>query len=166
MSRSTTEPHLPGLRQPAASNDGLDAPFWEGAQAHELRVQQCLDCGLHQWGPEWMCHQCNSMEIEWVTVDPVGQIYSSSSRPRGRTASRRSRSDVIRSIGVTTRAPRYACTAATRRVSRFARCTSARIAAPNACASSTSIRQPTWSPLVSTLCMAQRTARGACLFGA
>ena len=76
MSRSTTEPHLPGLRQPAASNDGLDAPFWEGAQAHELRVQQCLDCGVHQWGPEWMCHQCNSMEIDWVTVDPVGQIYS------------------------------------------------------------------------------------------
>ena len=76
MSRVTNEPHLPGLRQPAPSNDGLDAPFWEGTRAHELRVQQCATCGVHQWGPEWMCHECNSMSLDWVTVDPVGKIYS------------------------------------------------------------------------------------------
>ena len=32
MSRSTNEAHLPGLRQPAPANDGLDAPFWEGTR--------------------------------------------------------------------------------------------------------------------------------------
>ena len=41
MSRSTDEAHLPGLRQPVAANDGLDAPFWEGTKDHELKVQQC-----------------------------------------------------------------------------------------------------------------------------
>ena len=76
MSRSTDEVHLPGLRQPAAANDGLDAPFWEGTRAHELRVQRCRECQLHQWGPEWMCHACNSLELEWVAVEPVGNIYS------------------------------------------------------------------------------------------
>ena len=76
MSRFTSEAHLPGPRQPAPANDGLDAPFWEGTRAHELRVQRCRSCEIHQWGPEWMCHACNSMELDWVTVDPVGQIYS------------------------------------------------------------------------------------------
>ena len=68
MNKFTSEPHLPGLRQPAPANDGLDAPFWEGTQAHELRVQRCANCEVHQWGPEWMCHACNSMELGWVTV--------------------------------------------------------------------------------------------------
>ena len=76
MSRSTNEAHLPGLRQPAPANDGLDTPFWEGTRAHELRVQRCKECGLHQWGPEWMCHTCNSLDLDWVAVEPTGQIYS------------------------------------------------------------------------------------------
>ena len=76
MSRSTDEAHLPGLRQPVAANDGLDSPFWEGTKDHELKVQQCDDCGTHQWGPEWMCHSCNSLAVSWVTIEPVGEIYS------------------------------------------------------------------------------------------
>ena len=76
MSKSTSEPHLPGLRQPAPATDGLDVPFWEGTRAHELRVQRCSNCKVHQWGPEWMCHACNSMELDWVNIDPVGRIYS------------------------------------------------------------------------------------------
>ena len=76
MNRFTADAHLPGLRQPAPANDGLDAPFWEGTRAHELRVQRCSTCNIHQWGPEWMCHACNSLDLDWVTVDPVGRIYS------------------------------------------------------------------------------------------
>ena len=76
MNRFTADAHLPGLRQPAPANDGLDAPFWEGTRAHELRGQRCSTCNIHQWGPEWMCHACNSLDLDWVTVDPVGRIYS------------------------------------------------------------------------------------------
>ena len=76
MNRFTADAHLHGLRQPAPANDGLDAPFWEGTRAHELRVQRCSTCNIHQWGPEWMCHACNSLDLDWVTVDPVGRIYS------------------------------------------------------------------------------------------
>ena len=76
MNRFTADAHLPGLRQTAPANDGLDAPFWEGTRAHEQRVQRCSTCNIHQCGPEWMCHAWNSLDLDWVTVDPVGRIYS------------------------------------------------------------------------------------------
>jgi uncharacterized OB-fold protein len=66
----------PGLPAPMAARDGLDTPYWEGARAHELRVQRCAACGTWRWGPEWICHACLSFETEWVRVDPVGRIYS------------------------------------------------------------------------------------------
>jgi uncharacterized OB-fold protein len=66
----------PGLPAPVPAADGLDAPYWEGTRAHELRVQRCSDCGIHQWGPEWMCHSCQSFDLSWVTVDPTGVIFS------------------------------------------------------------------------------------------
>lgn len=69
--------YLPkGLSQPAPMRDGLDAPYWEGTRNHELTVQQCHSCGTHQWGPEWMCHNCQEFDPEWVTIEPKGVIYS------------------------------------------------------------------------------------------
>ena len=76
MTRITNEIYLPGLRQPAPMPDGLDAPFWEGTLKSEIRVQKCLSCETHQWGPEWMCHSCNSMDIEWVVIESACRIYS------------------------------------------------------------------------------------------
>ncbi len=74
---SSSDSYLPpGLTQPAPMPDGLDAPFWEGTRQHELRVQRCNDCGTHQWGPEWMCHNCQAFDPEWVAVEPTGRIYS------------------------------------------------------------------------------------------
>ncbi|MFT7598378.1 MAG: putative OB-fold protein [Acidimicrobiales bacterium] len=66
----------PGLPAPVPARDGLDAPYWEAAQNHELWVQKCDDCGKHQWGPEWMCHHCRSFDVGWAKVDPSGVIYS------------------------------------------------------------------------------------------
>ena len=70
------DPYLPdGLPAPAAQSDGLDAPYWEGAKAHELRVQRCDACATYQWGPEWICHKCLSLD-GWDTVPPRGRIFS------------------------------------------------------------------------------------------
>lgn len=66
----------PGLPAPMPSPDGLDAPYWEGAQAHELRVQRCPSCSAFQWGPEWICHRCLSFDVGWATVSGRGRIYS------------------------------------------------------------------------------------------
>lgn len=61
---------------PAPSPDGLDAPFWEGLQKEELRVQRCRACQRYQWGPEWMCHRCLSFDIDFEAVSSTGNIYS------------------------------------------------------------------------------------------
>ena len=69
--------YLPkGLSQPAPMRDGLDVPYWEGTRNHELTVQRCHSCGTHQWGPEWMCHNCQEFDPEWVAIEPKGVIYS------------------------------------------------------------------------------------------
>lgn len=65
-----------GLPVPVALPDGLDAPYWEGTRAHELRVQRCRGCGTYQWGPEWICHNCLSFDVGWESVEPRGRIYS------------------------------------------------------------------------------------------
>lgn len=70
-------PYLaPGLPAAMAARDGLDAPYWEGTRAHELRVQRCQACGAFQWGPEWICHRCLSFDIGWATITGSGRIYS------------------------------------------------------------------------------------------
>lgn len=70
-------PYLPeGLPPPFVDADGLSAPYWEGLKHERLRVQRCTQCGVLQFGPEWICHACLSFEVEWVDVEPHGRIYS------------------------------------------------------------------------------------------
>ncbi len=72
-----SETYLPaGMPAPVPSADGLDLPYWEGIRRDELWVQKCGGCGNWQWGPEWLCHQCQSFEMEWVQVEGTGVIYS------------------------------------------------------------------------------------------
>jgi len=69
--------YLPeGLPQPVPLPDGLDAPYWEGTRAHELRLQRCRACQTYQWGPEWTCHRCLSLDVGWETIEGRGRIYS------------------------------------------------------------------------------------------
>jgi uncharacterized OB-fold protein len=65
-----------GMPVPVAEDDGLDAPYWDGARQHRLMIQRCTKCGAFQWGPEWLCHSCLSFEIDWVEIEPTGRIYS------------------------------------------------------------------------------------------
>src|ERR1051325_9231870 len=69
--------YLPaGLPRPVPQADGLDVPYWEGAQRGELRVQRCRACRAWQWGPEWICHACLSFDLGWETIEGRGVIYS------------------------------------------------------------------------------------------
>ncbi|MGF1596792.1 MAG: Zn-ribbon domain-containing OB-fold protein [Acidimicrobiales bacterium] len=65
-----------GLAAPRPARDGLDEPYWSGTRRHELLVQRCDNCGAFQWGPEWMCHACQSLEVGWAVVEPRGRIFS------------------------------------------------------------------------------------------
>lgn len=64
------------LPAPVPMADGLDAAYWEGTRAHELRVQRCGACGTWRWAPEWICHVCHSFAVEWPVVAAEGVLFS------------------------------------------------------------------------------------------
>lgn len=72
-----TQTYLPeGLPIPVPEADGLSAPYWNGLRENKLMVQRCKACNKFQWGPEWICHSCNSFDMGWEEIKPVGKIYS------------------------------------------------------------------------------------------
>ncbi len=69
--------YLPeGLPAPSAGADGLSTPYWEGTRQGKLFIQYCKGCNHWQWGPEWICHRCNSFDLDWRQVEGRGTIYS------------------------------------------------------------------------------------------
>ncbi len=72
-----SETYLPeGMPTPVPQGDGLDKPYWEGLRNGQLLVQRCGACQTWQWGPEWICHNCNSFDMKWTEVEGDGVIYS------------------------------------------------------------------------------------------
>jgi uncharacterized protein len=54
----------------------LNRPFFEGANAGELRLQRCAACG-HQWfPPSSNCPRCLSTDISWTPVSGRGRVWS------------------------------------------------------------------------------------------
>jgi uncharacterized OB-fold protein len=71
----TSTHYLPeGLPAPAPTE--LDAPFWEGTLAHEIRVQRCDTCGHMQFPPEELCKACHAWDPGWAAVSPAGTLVS------------------------------------------------------------------------------------------
>jgi len=54
----------------------LDEPFWTGLRDERLMIQRCENCRGWQWGPEWVCHRCQSFEIGYEQVPAEGFVYS------------------------------------------------------------------------------------------
>lgn len=69
--------YLPeGLPIPVPERDGLSAPFWNGLKEHKIRVQRNPRTGVYQFPPQWMAHDDQGFDIDWVEVEPKGVIYS------------------------------------------------------------------------------------------
>jgi uncharacterized OB-fold protein len=56
--------------------DELNAPFWRGLAAGEVRLQRCGRCSAHQYPPESFCYQCGAQALSWVRVSGEGTVYS------------------------------------------------------------------------------------------
>ena len=54
----------------------MDAGFWEALRRHELVVQRCARCETLQFGPEWICHKCQSGDLGWHRVSGRGRLYT------------------------------------------------------------------------------------------
>lgn len=50
--------------------------FWKGCKSHELRFQQCEDCGHVRWPASMLCPQCLSRNTEWIVSSGKGRVYT------------------------------------------------------------------------------------------
>jgi uncharacterized OB-fold protein len=66
----------PGLPIPVPERNGLSAPFWTGLRKGRLMVQRNPRTGVWQWPPQWIAHDTQSFDVDWVEVEPKGVIYS------------------------------------------------------------------------------------------
>jgi uncharacterized OB-fold protein len=72
-----SDSYLPaGLPIPTPERNGLSAPYWEGLRSETLKVQRNPKTGVYQWPAQWITHDTQSFDIEWVAVEPKGVIYS------------------------------------------------------------------------------------------
>ncbi|HKX78919.1 MAG TPA: zinc ribbon domain-containing protein [Novosphingobium sp.] len=60
----------------ASSKNPLLDPFWEGARAHRLMLQQCHDCGNRRFPPMAACPDCLSENLAWSEASGGGRVLS------------------------------------------------------------------------------------------
>lgn len=69
--------YLPeGLPIPVAEPNGLSKPFWDGLREEKIMVQRNPKTGVYQFPPQWMNHDDQSFDVQWVEAPPHGSIYS------------------------------------------------------------------------------------------
>jgi uncharacterized OB-fold protein len=69
--------YLPsGLPIPVPEHDGLSKPYWDGLRRETIMVQRNPHTGVYQFPPQWICHDTQSFDVEWVAVEPKGVIHS------------------------------------------------------------------------------------------
>jgi uncharacterized protein len=54
----------------------LNAPFWEGTKAGELRLQTCNECGQRWYPSSTHCPNCLSRDWAWKAVSGRGKVWS------------------------------------------------------------------------------------------
>ncbi len=62
--------------KPLPRPTAVEAPFWEAAKKHELRLQKCLSCGNIWYPPSEGCSKCLSSNYEWSRMSGEGKIWS------------------------------------------------------------------------------------------
>ena len=65
---------LPDLRITGGIN--ADDGFWEGLADGEFRMPRCATCRRWRWPANWRCSECGGWDQEWVTLEPMGSVYS------------------------------------------------------------------------------------------
>ena len=62
--------------KPLPEPSAVSAPFWEGLNAGELRLQRCVTCSRYVFYPRSVCPHCLSDQLEWQTTSARGRLYS------------------------------------------------------------------------------------------
>jgi uncharacterized OB-fold protein len=53
-----------------------NAPYWEYAREHQLRMQKCANCGHIRFPVSIVCPRCHSLETKWTRLSGKGKVYS------------------------------------------------------------------------------------------
>ena len=53
-----------------------NAPYWESAKEHALKLPRCGGCAAFRYPPTEFCPRCLSDETEWRAISGRGTIYS------------------------------------------------------------------------------------------
>jgi uncharacterized protein len=53
-----------------------EVPFWDHVSQHELKLQNCSECGHFRYPPGPTCPECLSMNYEWTSVSGKGRLCS------------------------------------------------------------------------------------------
>jgi uncharacterized OB-fold protein len=72
------------MPRPLPRIDKDSEQYWRSAHDHALELQRCSSCGQFRFYPSHACHNCRSMEFEWVPVRGRGEIYTYSVLKRAR----------------------------------------------------------------------------------
>lgn len=54
----------------------LTEPFWSGALAGELRLQQCLSCRHIRYPIAEICPRCLSADAAWTAMSGTGTVFT------------------------------------------------------------------------------------------
>ena len=56
--------------------DDLTRPYWTGLSDGDLVLPSCQVCGALNHPIATTCRACSSPRLEWLTVSPVGRLFS------------------------------------------------------------------------------------------
>lgn len=62
--------------RPVPVPDADTAPFWEAAQAGQLKIQTCGACGQAIFYPRMICPACMAEDPDWVAVSGRATIHA------------------------------------------------------------------------------------------
>lgn len=62
--------------KPLPRGEGYHGEFYEFCRQHELRFQQCSDCGSWRHMPRECCNRCGSFDWSWQRSGGTGVVFS------------------------------------------------------------------------------------------
>ncbi|GAA0378816.1 hypothetical protein Acor_77830 [Acrocarpospora corrugata] len=54
----------------------FDEPYWQYAEAGELRLQQCVACASFRYPPAPICPECLTEEHDWAALSGQGSLLA------------------------------------------------------------------------------------------
>lgn len=64
------------MSRPVPEPTPATAPYWEALGRDELSIPRCRSCGSWVFYPRPRCPTCLSDDLEWLAVEPVGEVYA------------------------------------------------------------------------------------------